>query len=257
MLSNKMELPRLFFNEKEKVYVYVDYNDNIICNVCDKEINSSLIYHVAWLKKKKSQVKLYHISCLESVSTRGFADEFKTCVLAKEVPKDALPVFERQPSFSHKGGLNTFQVSEICKNSEAEIKDRTRIARNPNQSIMPEYERNVLMFKKREEELGHSLFIWDDILADNRKQLRQEQKDDKNMSPQEVVNDIVNRDNKAKKSEIKLKRELFYKNEIIPPEMKTSIFIEEFYSVVKESKLLLPGQEERELLSDSSGSYRS
>ena len=119
---------------------------------------------------------------------------------------------------------------------------------------MPEYERNVLMFKKREEELGHSLFIWDDILADNRKQLRQEQKDDKNMSPQEVVNDIVNRDKKAKKSEIKLKRELFYKNEIIPPEMKTSIFIEEFYSVVKESKLLLPGQEERELLSDSSGS---
>lgn len=245
-----MELPNLFFNEKEKIYFYVNYNNAVVCNICKKKITSSLVYHLIWMRKR-SYARIYHINCLGNVHVMGFVDEFKTCVLVKDIPNDSLPVFERRPSFVNKSELNTFQVSEIVKNSEAEIKDRTRIAKNKSQSIMPEFERNLLSFKKREEELGNSFFICRDIVRDKQLQLEYESRE-KSDDIKEAVQNIANKWKSAKNKEDKPKRELFYNEEPQPPLINEVEFIDNFYSVIKESKLLLSWQEEKNLLSDES-----
>ena len=201
--------------------------------------------------KRASSVRLYHLNCLEKVHVFGFVDEFKTCALVNEIPKDSLPVFERRPSFVNKNELNTFQVSDILKNSQAEIKDRTRISKDPNQSIMPEYNQHYLLLQKKDEELGNSFFISKDIIKDKQLQIEtsNEDKDDTN----KVIEEIINKDKQKKKKELsenKPKRELVYKEELDKDPIDELEFIDNFYSTLKQSKILLPSQEKKILSYD-------
>ena len=182
-----MENQRIFFSKKENVYYYVTYGEFPNCNACHKEVNRTLVYHTSW-RKSGDEVRMYHIGCYQKISLRGVIDEFKTCVVTDKMPEEAHPVFERSPSLANSSGASTFEVSKILKGSEAEVKDRTKLAKDPNHCIEMHYEKNLKMFKKKEEELGYSNFLLQDLRRDELLQIEHENKRTENQINCKVTN---------------------------------------------------------------------
>lgn len=172
---NIMEKQKLFFSKKEKVYYYVTYGELSICDICDEEIDKILVYHASW-RKRSAEIRTYHIKCYQKIFSRGHIDEFKTCVVIDEMPEDIHPIFERKPALANSAGTGIFETHKFKKGSEAEIKDRTRIAKDPHQSFSPNYNKNLKMFEKKEEEQGDSIFLLQDKQRDKFMQVEDEKK---------------------------------------------------------------------------------
>lgn len=170
-----MENQRIFFSKKNNIYYYVTYGEFPNCNICHKEISRTLVYHTSW-RKNSEEIRTYHIGCYQKISSRGLVDEFKTCAVIEQMPEEAHPVFERTPVLANANGASTFEVSKILKGSEAEVKDKTRVSKNQKQYLDPYYEKNQKMFKKKEEELGHSIFLLQDLRRDELLQIEHEKK---------------------------------------------------------------------------------
>ncbi|HIG92783.1 TPA: hypothetical protein HA234_01135 [Candidatus Woesearchaeota archaeon] len=228
---------KLFYSEKNEVYFYVTEGKFSLCKVCLKEIDKNLVYHTVWTKKN-AEIRTYHVRCFEKIHNRGYIDEFKTCVVIDTIPEDSLPVFERRPALTNKNDLSTFNVSEITKNSEAQIIDRTKISKDPNQSKTIDFERNVLTYRKREEELGDSIFITYDKLRDKfqitKEHLKEE--DNKDLSVKEKIEKDAQKINQKNEKNPERKR-LYADN--ISPEANRELFFEN----LKKLEILLPGQE--------------
>lgn len=176
----QMEKQKLFFSKKENVYYYVTYGELPSCEICHKEIDRILVYHTSW-RKRSEEIRTYHIKCYHKIIPRGSIDEFKTCVVVDEMPEDIHPVFERRPVLANSGGSSTFEVFKLVKGSEAEIKDRTKFARDHGQWSFPCYKKNLKMFEQKEEELGFSGFILKDIQRDKIMQIEHENKRKENL----------------------------------------------------------------------------
>ncbi len=248
-----MDTQKLFYLKKSEVYFYVASGDLPLCPACQKEIDKNLVYHTVW-NKKEDDVRTYHVSCFKKIHPRGYVDEFKTCVVVNEIPEDSLPIFERRPSLINKNGLNTFNVSEITKGSEAQIIDRTRIANDPHQSKMLDFEQNLVEFEKREEELGDSLFIVNDKFKDEFQITKKDNFDatpenNANLSPgknlKESVAKVINKLEEKKKTVI---RKRFYTGDL-PKALDLEIFMGVFFENLRKSVILLPGQEPLKKLS--------
>jgi len=171
----RMENQRIFFSKKENVYYYVTYGEFPNCNACHKEVNRTLVYHTSW-RKSGDEVRIYHIGCYQKISLRGVIDEFKTCVVTDKMPEEAHPVFERSPSLANSNGASTFEVSKILRGSEAEVKDRAKVSKDPGQYIDPHYQKNLKMFEKKEKELGYSAFLLQELKRDEIMQIEHQKK---------------------------------------------------------------------------------
>ncbi len=176
----KMEKQKLFFSKKENIYYYVTYGELPACEICHEEIDRILVYHTSW-RKRSEELRMYHIKCYHKIIPRGFIDEFKTCVVVDEMPEDIHPVFERRPVLANSTGSSTFDVFKLVKGSEAEIKDRTKFARDHDQCFFPHYKKNLKMFEQKEEELGPSCFILKDMQRDRIIQIAHEKKRKENL----------------------------------------------------------------------------
>lgn len=175
-----MEKQKLFFSKKENIYYYITYGELPACDICHEEIDRILVYHTSW-RKRSEEIRAYHIRCYHKIIPRGFIDEFKTCVVVDEMPEDIHPVFERKPVLANSAGSSTFEVFKLLKGSEAEIKDRTKFARDPDQCFFPDYKKNLKMFEQKEEELGPSRFILKDLQRDQIMQIKHEKERKENL----------------------------------------------------------------------------
>lgn len=231
-----MEGQRIFFSEKEGVYYYVTYGDSPSCDVCNEEINRVLVYQTIWMKKSED-VKTHHVRCFKKIQHRGHVDEFKNCVVIEDVPEDVLPIFERRPTLTNRSGYNVSEVSKILKGSEAEIKDRTRISKDPSQYQTIGYEKNLISFKKRDEELGPSIFLLNDMARDEIKQLTCEHEKDENFISCTILKiedvDIVER----KKVYYEKKQEYQDENFDLIQKYKEED-VDNFFEKVRDSKIL-------------------
>lgn len=228
LMIKKMQALKLFYCPKREVYFYVTEGNMPLCDACKEEITANLVYHTIWTKKR-DDIRTYHLGCHEKIQPRGLADEFKICVVVDKAPEDTLPVFERKPHLTSGKGDSVFDIHKILKGSEAKIIDRTRISKDPNQSRTIDFEKNLIEFQKRDELLGPSFFIAVDMVTDERNQNRED----------DSINNIIKGNDRKEK-----KRERVYKDDL-----PKDVDIHSFFKEIKESQILLPGQEPEEILS--------
>lgn len=217
----------LYYSTEKGCYFFHLQEEHPLCSKCKGEINATLIYHTIW-SKNYDKVLMYCLKCIQNISLRGLVDELKYCVIASKLPSDALPIFERRPSLMHKGGLSTFQVSEIIKNSEGDIIDRAIVSKDPNQSVMAGVERNLINFQKREEELGYSVFLLQDLARDELKQLEEQKKENSLQNAAAKYN-----------GEEKIKRKKAYEEELPIEEVDK----EQFFEALQNSAILPLGKD--------------
>ncbi|PIN74109.1 hypothetical protein COV20_00650 [Candidatus Woesearchaeota archaeon CG10_big_fil_rev_8_21_14_0_10_45_16] len=230
--------PMLFYDKKQEVYFFIA-DEPVHCYSCRSQITANLVYQTIW-RKSSEQIRTYCLRCLDRITVLGDTDEFKMCVVSSRQPSEALPVFERRPPLGGKGDCNTFNVIQIMKGSDAEVDDQTFISRDPNQSMMLDFERNILQFQKRDESLGVSAFIIQDI-----------QKDE-NLSKLPVEDELQKVANKVGKKKKPVERPRVYEQSSPAIDTKQELeILDAFFKATLNSKLLLPEHEKPLLTNDS------
>ena len=155
----------LYFSKKTGNRYYLG---EAYCNRCKELIENNLFLNFHWSRKNKPIFETYCFNCLKDMKDHGREVKEQNSYVVVEsfdsLPEDSYPIYPSPPTLISPRNFNVFEAAFV--NSEAEIIDNTRLAGRSDPAAAVEFKKNKEMLEKKDEELGKSAFLLNDIARD-------------------------------------------------------------------------------------------